>query len=506
MANTQFNNLEYYLDTNNIQYKKLPFRFDRWDNEMVFLSTDTGESLFIDNDSFNGFVANKLSPSTSIYKTLKSKGVLVDSGSSAQINLLASKYRTKKSFIEGFSKLHIFVTTLRCNLSCPYCQVSRKNLDADASTFDMPIEVLDKSIDIMLQSPSMSVTMEFQGGEPLSNFELIREGVIRAKDKNKYFGKNIKFVICTNLAILEDEHLEFFKEHDFCISTSLDGPAFIHNANRPFHKGGASHDVVVKNIKRCQDYLGIQKVSALMTTTRLSLKYPKEIVDEFISRGLGSMFVRELNPYGFAVKTNKALGYTSEEFIEFYTQCLDYIIELNRKGKCFSESSAAMILSKLLTPWPIGFVDLQSPTGSGFGVTLYNYDGDVYASDESRMLAETGDTTFRLGNVLDDGYEALFFGETMQLLASAACNESLPGCSDCAYQSFCGADPVRNYATQDDVIGNRAEGNGFCKKYMALIKHLLALHQNADDDLTRILWSWINRDDHERMKLKEEQS
>jgi sulfatase maturation enzyme AslB (radical SAM superfamily) len=218
------------------------------------------------------------------------------------------------------------------------------------------------------------------------------------------------------------------------------------------------------------------------------------------------MFVRELNPYGFAVKTNKALGYTSEEFIEFYTQCLDYIIELNRKGKCFSESSAAMILSKLLTPWPIGFVDLQSPTGSGFGVTLYNYDGDVYASDESRMLAETGDTTFRLGNVLDDGYEALFFGETMQLLASAACNESLPGCSDCAYQSFCGADPVRNYATQDDVIGNRAEGNGFCKKYMALIKHLLALHQNADDDLTRILWSWINRDDHERMKLKEEQS
>ncbi|SMG63367.1 hypothetical protein BMETH_162_1 [methanotrophic bacterial endosymbiont of Bathymodiolus sp.] len=67
---------------------------------MVFLSTDTGESLFIDNDSFNDFVANKLSPSTSIYKTLKSKGVLVDSGSSAQINLLASKYRTKKALLK----------------------------------------------------------------------------------------------------------------------------------------------------------------------------------------------------------------------------------------------------------------------------------------------------------------------------------------------------------------------------------------------------------------------
>jgi hypothetical protein len=49
-----------------------------------------------------------------------------------------------------------------------------------------------------------------------------------------------------------------------------------------------------------------------------------------------------------------------------------------------------MILSKLLTPWPIGFVDLQSPTGSGFGVTLYNYDGDVYASDESPSTISLG--------------------------------------------------------------------------------------------------------------------
>jgi len=115
------------------------------------------------------------------------------------------------------------------------------------------------------------------------------------------------------------------------------------------------------------------------------------------------MFVRELNPYGFAVKTNKSLGYSTEEFLTFYKKCLDYIIELNRSGICFSESSSAMVLSKILTPWPIGFVDLQSPTGSGFGVTLYNYDGDVYASDESRMLAETGDTTFRLGKIPEKG-------------------------------------------------------------------------------------------------------
>ncbi len=64
----------------------------------------------------------------------------------------------------------------------------------------------------------------------------------------------------------------------------------------------------------------------------------------------------------------------------------------------------------MLTPFTTGFVDLQSPAGIINSVVVYNYDGYVYASDESRRLAEYHDYTFRLGHVTDK-YENLFYGK-----------------------------------------------------------------------------------------------
>ena len=69
-----------------------------------------------------------------------------------------------------------------------------------------------------------------------------------------------------------------------------------------------------------------------------------------------------------------------------------------------------ILLQRILTPFATGYVDLQSPAGAGIGAVVYNYDGDVYASDEGRVLAEMGDTTFRLGHVHRDSYEEIFAG------------------------------------------------------------------------------------------------
>ena len=98
--------------------------------------------------------------------------------------------------------------------------------------------------------------------------------------------------------------LEFFKEHNIQISTSLDGPEFLHNFNRNT-SGGDSYIKVMKSFRLAKEILGNNCLSALMTTTRESLKYPKEIVDEYIKNGLTTIFIRELNPYGFAEKSQK---------------------------------------------------------------------------------------------------------------------------------------------------------------------------------------------------------
>jgi His-Xaa-Ser system radical SAM maturase HxsB len=365
----------------------------------------------------------------------------------------------------------------------------------------MTEEMLHRSVDLMLQSPSPAVTMEFQGGEPLLNFDLVKEAVRYSEERNRVVGKHIEYVLCSNLSQLTDLHLDFLKTHNVCVSTSLDGPAYLHDHNRPMNRGG-SYEVVTRNIRRAQEALGREAVSCLMTTTKESLKYPLEIVDEYLRRDLGSIFVRDLNPYGFAVKARAAVGYSSAEFLRFYKQILEYVVSINLAGRTFPEAFMTLVLNKILTPWPIGFVDLQSPCGAGMGVVLYNYDGDVYASDESRMLAEMGQPQFRMGNVLEDSYKDIFFGETMQMIASAACNEALAGCSDCVYQPYCGADPVRHFSTQGDIFGHRPT-SGYCAKNKGIIKTAFELLRNMDTELERILWAWINREDVNAMRLPE---
>ena len=115
-----------------------------------------------------------------------------------------------------------------------------------------------------------------------------------------------------------------------------------------------------------------------------------EIIDCYLEQGLREIFLRPLSPYGFAIKTKSYAAYDADRWLAFYEEGLDYILELNRRGIDFTEIYAAIILKKMLTNDDPGYVDLTSPAGIGIGALVYNYDGDVYASDEGRMLAEMG--------------------------------------------------------------------------------------------------------------------
>ena len=143
------------------------------------------------------------------------------------------------------------------------------------------------------------------------------------------------------------------------------------------------------------------------------------------------------------VKSRHRTGYEIDRFLAFYKRGLDYILSLNKQGVDLQEVYAKIILTKILTPYSTRYVDLQSPAGAGVSVLVYNYDGDVYASDEARMLAEMHDTTFRLGNVHTDSHRSIFTGDPFRDLVAASCNET-----ECAFQPYCGADPVFHHATQ----------------------------------------------------------
>ncbi len=483
----KFNDTNTYDLSNNNKYFLMPFRFQRLENNKELIVNEVGDFLILENGTFKNIVSHKIDKNIDelLYGDLIANFFISEEVISPLIDVLATRYRTKKLFLNYFTGLHIFVVSLRCEHTCKYCQVSRVTQNKDL--FDMSINYIDKGIDMMFKSPNPHITMEFQGGEALLAFDNIKYAVEKAEVIAIELNKTLTKVICTNLALIDEEILEYCKEHEILISTSLDGPKFVHDKNRN-KPNASSYDLAIQGIKLSRQILGETQVSALMTTTKLSLDYPVEIVDEYFNMGFQGIFLRNISPYGFALRTETS-KYETNKFLDFYKIALNRILEYNLKGHHFTEDLAKIFLTKMLTPFNVGFVDLQSPAGLINGVIVYNYDGSVYATDESRMLAEQKDYTFKLGT-LDDNYNDIMFGSKAQEISKIWSNEAIAGCSECAFQQYCGADPVHNHATQGEMYGYRPTSD-FCQKNMGIISHLFELMEN-DKRIKKIFESWIN--------------
>ena len=464
----------------------LPFRFTELDDERYVATNVAGEYSLMTRDVLYRFANGKLQAHDPNYVELRSRHFLSDVHSKMGPDLLAIKVRSRNARLADWTGLHIFVLTLRCEHACPYCQVSRRS--EDKAAFDMSREHADKAVVLALQSPNESIKIEFQGGEPFLNFGLMKHVVLSAEAANARLAvpKDLAFVAATNLAVVTDEMLEFCAQHEIAISTSLDGPSDLHNKNRP-RPGGDSYQRVVQGIEKARLRLGRDKVSALMTTTQGSLPRVREIIDEYLSLDFQGVFLRPLSPYGFAIKTKFYRAYNVKRWLQFYDEGLDYIVDLNRRGVPFREYYASTILAKMLTSHDPGYVDLMSPAGIGIGAVVYNYDGKVYASDEARMLAEMGDTTFKLGTV-DDSFKSLFTHETLLQALDESFAYSSPMCHDCAFEPWCGSDPVFHWGQQRDMVGRKPESE-FCQRNMHIFRGLIR-RMEGDSFVRRLFTRW----------------
>lgn len=466
-------------------YDLLPLRFSRLDGTRYVATNLVGEHVVMSRRALARLVRHELRGDEDVYNELKSKHFLVDGESTVALDLLATKYRTKQSRLADFTSLFMFVTTLRCEHTCTYCQVSRQT--EDKTSYDMSPATVDLAVDFMFRSPSPHLKVEFQGGEPLLAFERIQQVVTRVEERNRTEQRDVVFVIASNLAALTDEHLAFCNEHNVAISTSLDGPEDLHNANR-HRRDGDSYARAVAGIRRVREALGHDRVSALMTTTEASLSMPERIVDEYVALGFDSVFLRPLSPYGFARRGRDP--YQVDRWLAFYESGLDHITKLNAEGTFIREAYTSIILRKVLTPFPTGYVDLQSPAGIGIAGIVFNYDGSVYASDEGRMLAEMGDQTFRLGALGEDSYEDIMASDALLEPLLDSMTEGVPMCSDCAFQPYCGSDPVYHHAVQGDVVGFKPTSD-FCRRNMGVMRSLI---RRLEDDpvARRVFWSWVS--------------
>jgi His-Xaa-Ser system radical SAM maturase HxsB len=457
-------------EKNNIGF----LRFGRIKKDFL-ITNENGEFLFLKPDQFKKFLGKKLGENSELYKKLKKKNFIIQENK--DIPAMAEKYRQKNFFLFKGPSLHIIITTLRCDHKCIYCQASSRGMEE--KKYDMSIPIAKKTIDVIFSSPLPSLSIELQGGEPLANWRTVKFIIEYSQKKSEKTKKRLTISLVSNFSLMDEKKYDFLVKNKVSLCTSLDGPEELHNKNR-ICKAKNSYQNTVKWIKRNE------KISALTTISRNSLNYPKEIIEEYLKWGLKEIHLRPLSYLGLSQKMRKIIGYSAEEFFEFWKKAMDNIIKNNIKGKKIKERGTKIILQKILNPQDPDFLDLRSPCGAGTGQLLYNYDGKVYTCDEGRM---TGDDTFLIGNVKKDNYEKIVLHPTVKAVCIASLLENLP-CDQCVYKPYCGVCPVQNYVLYKNIFPQLANSER-CILQKKIFQYIF--EGLRDKKIEKIFKSWIKK-------------
>ena len=479
------------IDLKKINYSKLaPFRFKKLDKDYL-LTNEVGDYVFLTPEDFNNYLYGKLKKNSPKYQELSQKNFIRDK---LNLNRFVKNYSQKYRYLfsQGPS-LHIVVATLRCNHRCIYCQASPKDLKE--KKFDLDLITAKRIVDFIFSVPNRAISIECQGGEPFLNWPALEYIFNYALTLNKTAKKDLVLTFVSNYTLLDESKVKFLLKRKVNLCTSLDGPEKIHNFNRRFLNGN-SYQAVIQGIEKIQKAykklpLSQQKeIQAVMTTSQYSLKYPREIVNEYLKLGLKTIFIRPMNSFCLRKETWQKFGYSVSEYINFYKTALDYIISLNLERKKIKERTAEIFLRKILTKDDPNFLELRSPCGAGIGQLAYNYNGDIFTCDEGRMLAAKGNFSFKLGNVREIEYPQLIQHPIIRTMALASCLDALPQCCHCLWKPYCGICPLYNYACYGNIF-SQTINNDYCQINSQISQ--LIFERLKKKEIKSIFLNWLKK-------------
>lgn len=427
----------YYLNENFLKEKPYvlnKFLTHKIDDNHMLLTTGHGAWVILSKEQYDLFSRDKIEEDCYLFDVLEEKGIILTEENQEK---LIKTYKERFSYLFNGIGLHIISPTLRCNQKCVYCHAKSKDLGL--REYDMDEDTAKEVVDFIFQTPSDSVNIEFQGGEPLSLFSIVQYIMEYAKKKNNSEspnpygifagGKNLSFTVVSNLTLMDNDILDYLVKNKVKISTSLDGPKELHDSNRPLRNGKGSYEQVIRwieEIRKRNQFLG-----AIPTITKHSLNYPKEIVDEYMKNGFSQIRMRELNIAGSAIQSWNDIGYTPEEFLRFWKEYFEYVISINKRGVRFSDETSSFILKRILCKKSELNACLNSPCGIGTIQCAYTHNGDIYTCDEARS-----DETFKLGNVKDNSYQKVFSSSHVSAFVGLSSCLAF-SCENCVWNPFC---------------------------------------------------------------------
>ncbi len=220
-----------------------------------------------------------------------------------------------------------------CNLRCKYCFASTGEYGSGRKLMD--IETGKRAIDFLLKysGTRKNLEMDFFGGEPLMNFDLVKEVVKYARSKEKEYNKNFRFTITTNGVLLTEDKMDFINKEMSNVVLSLDGRKEVNDRLRVRVDGSGSYDQIVPNFQKFVKMRGDGQYYVRGTFT----KYNKDFADDvlhFYAKGFEQISIEP-------VVTDPKLPYalTEEDLPEVfaeYEKLSNQIIETRRNGEFFN--------------------------------------------------------------------------------------------------------------------------------------------------------------------------
>ena len=389
----------------------------------------------------------------------------------------ASTYRSqKRRHIPDQIEYVILVPTLRCNLSCTYCQVSRVNQGARG--FDWTDEIESAVLEYLGGLETANIKIEFQGGEPL----LALDRLERVRNFCREHFETSSFAVCTNLQNLGDRAWRYFESEDTHISTSIDANERLHTKQRT--QSAQATERFFANFDRAVDLFGIGKISALPTIDVMDLPDPRELIEYYVSRGLKSIYLRPVAYHGFARKKHNAKS-TAKRWALFRRAFMRELVEYNFANNAhLEEYYFTYCLRRVLQAGVNGHVDLRSPNILGRDYILIDFDGRFYPTDEARMVTRSGVIDLSIGHV-SEGIDY----QKLAILNSEADNRSDPRCRQCRHQDYCGRDVIDDLARFGKIDVDRLDTE-FCQRHMDIFDQVLEFMADENAAVQQSVAQW----------------
>ena len=329
---------------------------------------------------------------------------------------LAGKFKEKSGDVIKALCLHVAHT---CNLNCAYCFASQGKYNGERAV--MSFEVGKQALDFLVEHSGRrhNLEVDFFGGEPLMNFQVVKDLVAYARSIEKEAGKNFRFTLTTNGMLIDDEVIDFANREMSNVVLSLDGRKEVHDRYRVDYAGNGSWERIVPKFQKLVRERGGRNYYMRGTFTHHNPDFLQDI------RQMLDLGFTELSMEPVVCAPDDPTALTEEDrriVLDQYEKLAELMLEREREGRPFTFYHYMIDLSG----GPCIYKRI-SGCGSGTEYMAVTPWGDLYPCHQF-----VGDEHFRLGDI----WHGLDNPEVQKEFAS--CNVyAKPECRDCWAKLYC---------------------------------------------------------------------